>query len=243
MEPDVLWLLDEAHRHDPPLHLVDSLDGLVAAMHSFGDGPLLFAVEAAQSGSYIAARAIIQTMLPKLGRLAHSVREGRCFSSVMAEAVATMYEVIYRYPCGRRPRSVAANLALDTLKSLRRDLGLELPASEVLGALVTAATDRSHRYCSAAVLGVPGSDELARVLAEAQLQGLVSCADAQLLWLVATGGSGRRSPAASASLPPRCASVTPASAPHCAHTRSSSLPDIRLPHLAAICTRNSIART
>lgn len=189
LEPDVLYLLDQAHRHEPPLHSLNSLDALVAAMHRHGDGPLLFAIEAAQSGSYVAARAIIQTMLPKLGRLTHSVREGRCFSSVMAEAVAAMYEVIYRYPRDRRPRSVAANLALDTLKSLRLDLGPELPASEMLGVLVTPTTARAHRYSSAAVPAAAGSDELARVLTEAELRGLVSSADAQMLWFVATGGS------------------------------------------------------
>ena len=158
-------------------------------MHRHGDVPLLFALEAAQAGSYVAARAVIQTMLPKLSRLSHSVREGRDFGSVMAEAVAAMYEVIYRYPRDRRPRSVAANLALDTLKSLRSALGPELPASAALPTLVTATEARPNRYSSAAAPMVTGSDELATVLTEARRQGIVSSADAKLLWLVATGGS------------------------------------------------------
>lgn len=190
LEPDVLSLLDQARRHDDVgLSSVDCLDDLVAAMHRHGDGPLLFALEAAQAGSYVAARAIIQTMMPKLGRLAHSVREGRGFTSVMAEAVASMYEVIYRYPRDRRPRSVAANLALDTLKSLRLALGSELPASATLDSLMTATAGRPNRYSSTPVTDDREGDELACVLVEARDQGLVSSTDAQMLWLVATGNS------------------------------------------------------
>lgn len=189
LEPDVLSLLDQARRHASSLSSVDDLDDLVAAMHRHGDLPLLFAIEVAQAGSYVAARAIIQAMLPKLARLTHSVREGRTFSSVIPETIAAMYEVIYRYPRDRRPRSVAANLALDTLKSLRAALGPELPASESLTTLASATAGRPNRYFSAAGSPTAGSDELAQVLTKAQAQGLISSADAQLLWLVATARS------------------------------------------------------
>ena len=189
LEPDVLSLLDQARRRGSFLSSVDDLDDLVAAMHRHGDLPLLFAIEVAQAGSYVAARTIIQTMLPKLARLTHSVREGRTFSSVIPEAIAAMYEVIYRYPRDRRPRSVAANLALDTLKSLRTTLGPELPASETLTTLMYATAARPNRYVSAADSPAAGSDELAQVLTKAQAQDLISSADAHLLWLVATAGS------------------------------------------------------
>lgn len=189
LEPDVLSLLDQARRHASSLSSVDDLDDLVAAMHRHGDLPLLFAIEVAQAGSYVAARAIIQAMLPKLVRLTHSVREGRTFSSVIPEAIAAMYEVIYRYPRDRRPRSVAANLALDTLKSVRASLGPDLPASEALDVLATATVERPNRYSSAATPLVATSDELTAVLAEARRQGIVTSAEARLLWLVATGGS------------------------------------------------------
>ncbi len=189
LEPDVLSLLDQARRHASSLSSVDDLDDLVAAMHRHGDLPLLFAIEVAQAGSYVAARAIIQAMLPKLARLTHSVREGRTFSSVIPEAIAAMYEVIYRYPRDRRPRSVAANLALDTLKSLCAALGPELPASESLTTLTSATAGRPNRYFSAADSPTAGSDELAQVLTRARAHGLISAADAQLLWLVATARS------------------------------------------------------
>ena len=173
LEPDVLSLLDQARRHHAHMSVIGDLDDLVAAMHRHGDVPLLFALETAQAGSYVAARAVIQTMLPKLSRLSHSVREGRDFGSVMAEAVAAMYEVIYRYPRDRRPRSVAANLALDTLKSLRSALGPELPASAALPTLVTATQARPNRYFSAAPPMVTGSGELATALTDARLEGIV----------------------------------------------------------------------
>jgi len=184
LEPDVLSLLDQARRHHQAT--IDCLDDLVATMHGRGDAPLLFAIEAAQAGSYIAARAIIQAMLPKLGRLAHSVRRGRSFSTVIAEAVAAMYEVIYRYPIDRRPCSVAANLALDTLKSLRLILGSELPASEILAGLLTAT---NIPIASSTAPDPAGGDELVEVLADAQHQGFVSSAEVRLLWLVAMGSS------------------------------------------------------
>ena len=66
----------------------------------------------------------------------------------------------------------------------------ELPASPTLTILVTAGATQPDRYTSpAANPGTAGSDELADVLAEARQLGLVSTADAQLLWLVATAGS------------------------------------------------------
>ncbi len=90
---------------------------------------------------------------------------------------------------GRPGFSHAANLSLDTLKSLRLALGAELPASATLDSLMTATVGRPNRYSSAPVTGALEDDELARVLVEACNQGLVSSIDARMLWLVATGSS------------------------------------------------------
>lgn len=191
-EPDVLSLLDQARRsEESSLSCIDTLDDLVAAMRHHGDRPLLFALEAAQQGSYIGARSIIQTMLPKLARLTNSIRRGRDFGSVMPDAVAAMYEVICRYPIDRRPRSVAANLALDTLKALRKFLGTELPSGTLAVPQEYSPSCFTDRYSSASRTDASTSDELAEVLALAQHRRLISDADVRLLWLVATGGTAK----------------------------------------------------
>ena len=127
-------------------------------------------------------------MLPKLCRLTDSVRHGRDFATVVPEAVAAMYEVIYRYPVGRRPRSVAGNLALDTLKASRAALGQEIPTDPLAPSQQPPAGPR-FRHTFSAATGCAVSDELAHVLREAQEGHLIGSRDAHLLWLVATGGT------------------------------------------------------
>jgi len=185
--PSVEATLDLLRRSGPaPLRTVDNLDDVLVAVSWHPDSALLFLLRCSQSGDYIAARAIIQAMLPKLIRIADSVRRGRGFDSVLAEAVAAMRELIFSYPIPRRPHSVAGNLALDTLKAVRVVLGNDVPC-ELVERLTgpTAAAAPSSRLG-----GAPGSgsDELADVLRTARDAQILAPADAALLWRVACSG-------------------------------------------------------
>lgn len=204
--PSVEATLDTLRRSGPaPLQTVGCLDDVLAAVSWHTDPALLFLLRRSQAGDYIAARAIIQAMLPKLVRIADSVRHGRGFDTVLAEAVAAMRELIFTYPTDRRPRSVAGNLALDTLKAVRVVLGADIPY-DIVERLPGPATDSSWSMsCPLRTLGAPGgsvSDELAAVLRSAQDSQILGPVDAALLWRIACSGETSASIAAGLGLTP-----------------------------------------
>ncbi len=203
LRPSVEATLDVLRRSGPPpLRTVDNLDDVLAVVSCHPDSALLFLLTFSQSGDYIAARAVIQAMLPKLVRITDSVRRGRGFEHVLAESVAAMRELIYTYPVDRRPHSVAGNLALDTLKAVRVLLGTDVPHDVVErladawapGVVWTPAQFTPSR--------VSVSDELASVLRCAQDSQLITSADAALLWRVACSGQTSAAIADSLNLTP-----------------------------------------
>ena len=80
--------------------------------------PVLHALltEAAR-GDELAARVVLQAMLGKVVRLAARSRE-----ATSDDYVAALWCVIRTYPLTARPVRIAANLALDTLKTVRREV-------------------------------------------------------------------------------------------------------------------------
>lgn len=206
--PSVEATLEMLRRSGPaPLRTVGSLDGVLAAVSWHPDPTLLFLLGCSQAGDHIASRAIIQAMLPKLVRITDSVRHGRGFDGILAEAVAAMHELILSYPIDRRPYSVAGNLALDTLKALRVALGTDIPCDMVqrLAGPAAADTDLSTASQLQVLAGAPGgsvSDELASVLRSAQDSQILIPGDAALLWRVACGGETSAAIANSLNLTP-----------------------------------------
>lgn len=193
LQPSVEATLDVLRRSGPlPLRMVDDLDDVLAVVSCYPDSALLFLLGCSQSGDYIAARTVVQAMLPKLVRITDSVRRGRGFDQVLAEAVAAMRELVFTYPIDRRPRCVAGNLALDTLKAVRVLLGTDLPHDAVeryAGAAAPGAAVTSAPFTHpGAIKGVPVSDELASVLECALVSQLITSAEAALLWQVACSG-------------------------------------------------------
>lgn len=102
--------------------LGDLLDRIDAADAEGADRLLLALVRLAQGGQQLAGRVVLQAMLPKLARMARSLRpagnDDRWAEDRRHIAVATLWEVIHAYPVARRESRVAANLALDTLHRL-----------------------------------------------------------------------------------------------------------------------------
>ena len=100
------------------------------------DGVLGALLAAGAEGDGLAARVVLQAMLPKVVRLASVDR-----TAEVDDYLTAMWCEIAAYPLARRPASVAANLALDTLKAVRRE---RHPAVDVLTPpdLVLLAADR-----------------------------------------------------------------------------------------------------
>lgn len=102
------------------------------------------------AGDARAGRVVLQTMLGKLVLMAARDRDHD-----LSDYVAECWLTLAQYPLARRPKSIAANLAFDTRKRVRR-----LAMSKHLGVPESASPPRP-------------TDELAPVLREAQRLGLV----------------------------------------------------------------------
>ena len=68
------------------------------------------------SGDQLAGRVIAQSMMGKLVRMARIDREHEA-----GDYISAFWCVLKTYPLAARPRSIAANLALDTLKQVRHE--------------------------------------------------------------------------------------------------------------------------
>ncbi|GAA1293024.1 hypothetical protein GCM10009647_003400 [Streptomyces sanglieri] len=74
------------------------------------------------AGAQLAARVVVQAMLPGAVRMTQRLlRAGRDFDETGQVVVACLYQVVRRYPLGRKG-GVAANLLLETLHMASREL-------------------------------------------------------------------------------------------------------------------------
>ena len=121
-----------------------------------------------EEGSGLAARVLVQAMLPSAVMTARSLRGYGLDGNEAAQiAVASLYEVVRGYPLARRPRRIAANLAMDTLRIARREAVAEavLTESERLEEVLA-------EELAVAGLGVVDQVDLAELLDEAVAIGL-----------------------------------------------------------------------
>jgi hypothetical protein len=144
------------------------------------DAVLVALAARAVEGDGLAARVLLQLLLPGVRRLARTWWALGDADERAAAAVAATYDRIRRYPIARRPRRIAANVLMDAGADLRR---------------AAAQHSRPRSWCPdtnfggenggwvepAAVEPVHPAVELAEVLAEAVRGGLVSAADAELI--------------------------------------------------------------
>ena len=138
----------------------------------------------AAAGDPFAGRVVLQALLPKVVRMA-SVDP----AATVDDYLTAMWCEIAVYPLARRPTSVAANLALDTLKSVRRE---RPPPVDVAAPphLVLVVADRRPTQVVGATAGI-GEPSVAHVLARARQHQLVDGETGELLRSVyAEGLSG-----------------------------------------------------
>ncbi|SDT58515.1 hypothetical protein [Jiangella sp. DSM 45060] len=137
------------------------------------DAVLIALLRLAHAGDALAGRTVLQLMLGKAIRIAagHAGRDSR--EALEHAAVAALWTVIATYPTTRRPARVAANLAMDTLGVVSRELAhrrTETPAEpDVLASVAGTDADDS------------AGTGLTELLAWAVDAKAVSLADARLL--------------------------------------------------------------
>lgn len=138
----------------------------------------------AAAGEVLAGRVVLQALLPKVVRMASVDR-----AAEVDDYLTAMWCTIATYPLERRPTSVAANLALDTLKAVRR---LRHPVVDVVTSphVVLLAADRAPGHVVGAA-SEPRGPGAAHVLAQARHHRLVDPLTYDLLRSVyAEGQSG-----------------------------------------------------
>ena len=100
----------------PPLTGCRTLAEVLAAVRTDPDVVLAALLGAAADGETLAGRVVLQAMLGKVVRMARVDPVG-----TVDDYVAVLWCVVANYPLVARPRQVAANLALDTLKAVQRE--------------------------------------------------------------------------------------------------------------------------
>lgn len=229
--------------HHLPADLVDAVDEASPA----GKDELLGAlIRLFQAGHQLAGRVVLQSMLIKLGRITLRTR-GTSTDNAWAEdrrhiAVAEFWDVLSAYPLQRRPRKIAANLALDTLHRVTGETRGQQPARPVDPTDLTEE-HAGHRLMTAGTadperVGLSVDDDLVQVVTWAVARDVITAEDAQLLvqvYLPVPGTSGTAAAAAhlglsDAAVRQRCSrarkllvnavrdELTPQTEEHLAHT-------------------------
>ncbi len=160
----------------PALAGARTVGDVLDAVRGDPDTVLLFLTDRCRAGDRLAGRVALQALLGKLVLMA-----ARDASASLHDYVAAAWERIATYPVERRPRRVAANIVLDTLKTVRsaaRHPALALPVGD--GGTRPRRWGGDDVLAAAAELGLidgPTRTTLARVY----LDGLSSSAAAATL--------------------------------------------------------------
>lgn len=103
-------------------NLADIETRTAAADRQAADAVLLALLELTAADERLAGRTVLQLMLGKAVRIA-AAQTGRADRDLLEQlAVAALWDVIATYPITRRREKVAANLAMDTLRQVVKEL-------------------------------------------------------------------------------------------------------------------------
>jgi hypothetical protein len=137
------------------------------------DRVLVVLVGRAVEGDSLAARVLLQLLLPGVRRLARTWWALGDAEERASAAVAAVYDRIRHYPIARRPGRIAANVLMDAASDLRRSALRSRPRSW--------GQDPNFGGENARCGDVNPAIELADVLADAVQDGLVTAEDAELI--------------------------------------------------------------
>jgi hypothetical protein len=156
-----------------------------AAHPADADRVLLALVRRAVAGDDLAARVLLQLLLPGTRALARRWWALGDADERAAAAVTAVYHRIRHYPIERRPGRIAANVLLDAAHELRRAVPKLLATPSADPAAQAALLDRArtvHRSVEHPAV------ELTEVLADAVAAGIVGRDDAELIARSRIGG-------------------------------------------------------
>ncbi len=170
----------------------------------------------AAAGDALAGRVVLQALLPKVVRMAAVDRHAG-----VDDYLTALWCVIATYPLARRPSSVAGNLALDTLKAVRRE---RRPAADLATpphVVVAVADERRGRLVGPGPGPRGTGPSAAVVLARARRHRLVDPATTELLRSVYAEGltgesAARRHGLSPAAVRSRCSRAVRVLAGHAA---------------------------
>ena len=164
-------------REEPALAAFATPDTVIRFLHSRAPGlekdGVLRALLARSRTDPLAARVVLQALLPGLKGLARRIfLDADDVEQLWQLLLASAWEQIRTYPLERRPRRIAANLLLDsmraTLDELARERGRrgELPATPVIpnAAAPTPASDVQTVLERAVAAGAISADEAELIL-------------------------------------------------------------------------------
>jgi hypothetical protein len=132
------------------------------------DRILVILVAGAVDGDALAARVLLQFLLPGARAVARRWWALGDQDERAAATVAAVYERIRRYPLDRRPARVAANVLMDAGLDLRRAARAQRPTCDLRGE--PAAVPAEHPAL-----------ELADLLVDAVADGVINAGDAELI--------------------------------------------------------------
>ena len=163
------------------------------------DAVLLALVRRAVEGDPLAARVLLQLLLPGTRGLARRWWALGEPDERAAAAVTAVYHRIRHYPIERRPGRVAANILLDAAHELRR----AVPKVVTLPAPDPVRQEFAGRRAAVATAPDHPAVELTEVLADAVAAGIVDRDDAELIARSRIGGQRVADIAAHRGLRPR----------------------------------------
>lgn len=168
---------------DPALEGCSDLDAVVEEIQRRGrpaeSDRILLALLRRAPGDPVAARTVLQAVMPGLKSLMSAYQLTGQAEEVSTAVVEAAFERIQSYPCDRRPSRVAANLLHDTRQSLWRAARKERRLRLVTVPLTEAALETVTRE-----LSEPSpTDELVDLVAEGVRLGHVAPSGARVILL------------------------------------------------------------
>lgn len=181
-EPATARRLRDVCRLAGDAHTLGDVERYVRRADPEGADRVLLALvrHASRGGNDLAARVLLQLLLPGTRNLARRWWALGDPDERAAAAVTAVYHRIRNYPVERRPGRIAANVLMDAARELRRSVArteLITPTAEV-GTGAGATPDGGHP-----------ANELADVLLDAVHEGTISRADAELIAQSRIGGT------------------------------------------------------
>jgi len=173
----------------PVLARFETLDAIITTLRAGAADPdgadqVLLALVARAGRDDVAARTMLQALIPGLVNVAKRLSRGRVDEELEAQVLTEAIDRIRNYPLARRPRAVAANITWDVFGRItrqRRTANRAIPVEDV------------GRLQSPSPTDVDPSQEVLELIDDALAAGELCDGDARLLVAIAVGHDTIRS--------------------------------------------------